>query len=105
MRRALLLATILFIVAGGIAAVAVADHRHKNERMGPAYIASWDCEQRHERCDEPQWQDLEAAWQRRELFYRGGFYAVSVAGLGAAAVALTVGVRHRRSGNQSLDRR
>jgi hypothetical protein len=96
MKRALLVAVTLFVVAGGVAAVAVADHRHKNARMRPANIASWYCQHRGERCDEPQAEDVEAAWQDREQLYRAGFYTVSLGAIGAAAVALTLGIRSKR---------
>jgi len=78
----------LFVLAGCIAVVAVADHRHKSSRMGPASVASWYCEHRGQRCEEPQAEAIEASWQRREQVYRVGFWAVSVGGVAALGFRL-----------------
>ena len=64
------LALTLFILAVGVAAGAVVDHRHKNARMGPANVASWYCHQRGLHCEEPQAEEIEGAWQQRERVYR-----------------------------------
>ena len=82
-RRLTILVATLFVLAGAIAAVAVADHRHKNARMGPANVASWYCHNRGQRCQEPQAENIEGAWQERERVYRLGFWAVSLGGIGA----------------------
>jgi hypothetical protein len=95
MRRVVLLAAALFILAGGIAVVAASDHRHKNARMGPANVASWYCQNRGQRWLEPQQEEIEAAWQHRERFYRVSFFVVSAAGLGTTALVLTLGSRSR----------
>lgn len=92
-RRLTILVVSSFVLAGGIAAVAVADHRHKNARMGPANVASWYCENRGERCNEPQADDIEASWQRRERVYRVTFWAVSLGG--ASALVLRLRSRNR----------
>ena len=83
-----MLVVVLFVLAGGIAAAAVADHRHKNARMGPANVASWYCHNRGERCDEPLAEAIEAAWQQRERVYRASFWAVSLGGTAALVVRL-----------------
>jgi hypothetical protein len=87
-RRAATLAVVLVVLAGGIAIGAVADHRHKNARMGPANVASWYCGNRGQRCDEPQAEDVEAAWQKRERVYRISFWATSVGALVALGLVL-----------------
>ena len=65
-RRASVLVVVLVLLAGGIAAGALADHRHKNARMGRADVASWYCQHRNQRCQEPQAEAIEASWQQRE---------------------------------------
>lgn len=87
-RRLTVLVMALFILAGGVAAVAVVDHRHKNARMGPANVASWYCEHRGQRCQEPQSANIEEAWQHRELVYRVSFWALSLGGLTALVLSL-----------------
>jgi hypothetical protein len=87
-RRAAVVAMVLVALAGGIAAAAVADHRHKNARMGSANVASWYCHNRGQRCDDPQSEDIEAAWQNREWIYRVGFWATSLGALTALVVTL-----------------
>ena len=82
-RRATMLVVVLVLLAGGIAAGAVADHRHKNARMGRADVASWYCHNRNQRCQEPQAETIEASWQQRERVYRVSFW---VASLGAMTV-------------------
>jgi hypothetical protein len=81
--RLTMLVVTLFVLAGAIAVGAVADHRHKDARMGPANVASWYCEHRGERCDEPQADNIEGAWQQRERVYRISFWALSLGGIGA----------------------
>ncbi len=88
MRRLTMLAVALLILAGGVAVGAVADHRHKNARMGPADVSSWYCQHRGQRCQEPQAAEIEEAWQHRELVYRVGFLALSLGGLTALALRL-----------------
>ena len=78
-----MLVVVLVLSAGGIAAGAVADHRHKNSRMGRADVASWYCHNRNQRCQEPQAETIEASWQQRERVYRVSFW---VASLGAMTV-------------------
>jgi hypothetical protein len=92
-RRLTILVVTLFVLSGAIAVGAVADHRHKNARMGPADAASWYCHNRGQRCQEPQAENIEGAWQRRERVYRVGFWAVSLGGIGA----LVLRVRSRGS--------
>jgi hypothetical protein len=87
-RRMAVLAMVLVILPGGIAAAAVADHRHKNARMGPASVASWYCQNRGQRCDQPQSDDIEAAWQKRERIYRVSFWATSLGAMTALVVTL-----------------
>lgn len=87
-RRLTVVVVVLVFLAGGIGAVAVADHRHKNAQMGPANVASWYCQHRGQRCQEPQSERIEAAWQRREQVYRVSFLAVSLGGMTALAVSL-----------------
>ena len=77
MRRLTIVVVVLGILAGGIAAAAVADHRHKNAPMGPANVASWYCHNRNQRCQEPQSETIEASWQEREKLYRLSFCVVS----------------------------
>jgi len=86
--RLTILVVTLFVLAGAIAAVAVADHRHKNARMGPANVASWYCHNRGQRCQEPQAEDIEGAWQKRERVYRVSFWAVSLGGMTAFVLRL-----------------
>ena len=88
MRRMTILVAALFVLAGGIGAVAVADHRHKNARMGPANVASWYCGHRGQRCEEPQAEAVEAAWQKRETVYRYSFWAASLGGMTALVLRL-----------------
>ena len=78
----------LFVLAGGIGAAAVADHRHKNARMGPANVASWYCQHRGQRCQEPQAEAIEEAWQQREQVYRFSFWAASLGGMTALVLKL-----------------
>jgi hypothetical protein len=92
-RRLTILVVILFVLAGAIAVGAVADHRHKNARMGRADLASWYCHNRGQRCQEPQAETIEGAWHERERVYRAGFWAVSLGGIGA----LVLRVRSRGS--------
>ena len=88
MRRLTVLVMALFILAGGVAAVAVVDHRHKNARMGPANVASWYCQHRGQRCQEPQAAEIEEAWQHRESIYRVSFWVLSLGGLTALVLRL-----------------
>lgn len=78
----------LTVMAGGIAAAAVVDHEHKRARMGPADVASWYCQHRGQRCEEPQAEAVEAAWQRREWIYRISFYAVSLGAMTGLVMTL-----------------
>jgi len=87
-RRLTILVLASFILAGGVAAVAVVDHRHKIARMGPADEASWYCYHDGQRCNEPQAADIEMAWQHRELAYRVSFWALSLSGLAALVLRL-----------------
>ncbi len=86
MRRLTILVLASFILAVGVAAVAVVDHRHKNARMGPANEASWYCAHDGQRCQEPQAEEILEAWHRRERVYRVGFWALSLGGLTALAL-------------------
>jgi hypothetical protein len=92
-RRLTILVVTLLVLAAGIAAVAVTDHRHKNARMVPASVASWYCEHRGQRGHEPQAENIEGAWQERERVYRVGFWAASLGGVGG----LVLRVRSRGS--------
>jgi hypothetical protein len=87
-RRTTILVVALTALAGGIAGAAVADHHHKNALMGSADVASWYCENRGERCEEPQAEAVEAAWQKRELIYRIGFCAASLGAMAALVLRL-----------------
>ena len=78
----------MFILAGGVAAVAEVDHRHKNARMGPANEASWYCAHDGQRCQEPQAEEISDAWHHRERVYRGSFWALSLGGLTALVLTL-----------------
>jgi hypothetical protein len=93
MRRLTVVVVALFILAGGVAAAAVVDHRHKNTRMGPADVASWYCQHRGQNCQEPQAADIEEAWQHREVVYRVSFWALSLGGL--TALLLTFRLRRQ----------
>jgi hypothetical protein len=93
-RRLTILVVLLFILAGGVAAVAVVDHRHKNARMGPADEASWYCHHDGQRCNEPQAAEIEEAWQHRELAYRVSFWALSLGAL--TALVLRLGLHPRK---------
>jgi len=95
-RRVTLIALTLAVLAAGIAAVAVADHRHKDARIGPASVASWYCEHRGQRCNEPQAPALQAAWHRREHVYRASFWTASFGALTALAVSLRQRVINRK---------
>jgi len=83
-----ILVVALFVLAGGIGVAAVADHRHKNARMGPANAASWYCGHRGQRCQEPQAEAIEEAWQKREQVYRFSFLAASLGGTTALVLRL-----------------
>ena len=98
MKRSTVLVVVSFVLAVGIAAAAVADHRHKNARMGPANVASWYCQHRGQRCDEPQADKVEAAWQGRERVYRVSFWAVSLGGMTALVLRLRPRARSSRGG-------
>jgi hypothetical protein len=87
-RGQLLINQSLFILAGGVAALAVVDHWHKGSRMGPASVASWYCKHRGQRCQEPQSANIEEAWQHRELVYRVTFWSLTLGGLTALALRL-----------------
>lgn len=54
--------------------------------MREADVQSWYCANRGIRCDEPQTTDIEASWQRREVFYRAGFGGAAFTALAAAVV-------------------
>ena len=88
MRRATMLVMVLVLLAGGIAASAVADHRHKNARMGLANVASWYCHTRNQRCQEPQAETIEASWQQREKVYRASFWVASLGAMTVLALRL-----------------
>ena len=88
MRRLTMLVVALFILAGGVAAVAEVDHRHKAARIGPASVASWYCQHRGQRCQEPQAAEINGAWHHRERFYRVSFWALSLGGLTALVLRL-----------------
>ena len=84
-----MLVVVLALLAGGIAAAAVADHRHKNARMTPAaYEASWYCHNRNQRCEEPQAETIEASWQQREKVYRASFWVASLGAMTALVLRL-----------------
>ena len=88
-RRTTMLVVVLALLAGGIAAAAVADHRHKNARMTPAaYEASWYCHNRNQRCEEPQAETIEASWQQREKVYRASFWVASLGAMTALVLRL-----------------
>ena len=87
-RRATVVALALVLLAGGIAAAAVADHRHKNDRMGRSYVASWYCDHRNQRCQEPQAETIEASWQRREHVYRISFWLAALGAMTALVLTL-----------------
>ena len=87
-RRATMLVVVLVLLAGGIAAGAVADHRHKNGRMGRADVASWYCQHRNQRCQEPQAEVIEASWQQRERVYRVSFWVASLGAVTALVLRL-----------------
>jgi hypothetical protein len=86
----------LFILAGGVAGVAVVDHRHKNARMGPANVASWYCQHGGQRCEEPQAAEIEEAWQHRELVYRVSFWTLSLGALTALVLRLRLHSRKQK---------
>jgi hypothetical protein len=100
-RRMILVAVSLFILAGGLAAVAMVDHRQKNARMGPANEASWYCAHYGQRCQEPQAAEILDAWHRRERVYRVSFWALSLGGL--TALVLTFGLRKQTISPQTPD--
>ena len=80
---------VLGLLAGGIAAAAVVDHRHKNARMTPAaYEASWYCAHDGQRCQEPQAETIEASWQQREKVYRASFWVASLGAMTALVLRL-----------------
>ena len=84
-----MLVVVLVLLAGGIAAAAVADHRHKNARMTPAaYEASWYCAHDGQRCQEPQAETIEASWQQREKVYRVSFWVASLGAMTALVFRL-----------------
>lgn len=87
-RRATMLVVVLVLLAGGIAAAAVADHRHKNARMGRADVASWYCQHRNQRCQEPQAEAIEGSWQQRERVYRLSFWLASLGAMTALVIRL-----------------
>ena len=76
-----------------VAAVAVVDHRHKREVEFAAQEDAWFCKHgRPSACRDFDETAYEERWERRELAYRLGFFA-----LGASALGLTaVGLRRRR---------
>ena len=84
-----MLVVVLVLLAGGIAAGAVADHRHKNARMTPAaYEASWYCAHDGQRCQEPQATEISDAWHRRERVYRVSFWVASLGAMAALVLRL-----------------
>ena len=87
-RRASVLVVVLVLLAGGSVAAAVADHRHKNARRGPADVASWYCQHRNQRCEEPQAETIEASWQQREKVYRASFWVASLGAMTALVLRL-----------------
>ena len=87
-RRATMLVVVLVLLAGGIAAVALADHRHKNARMGRADVANWYCQHRNQRCEEPRAETIEASWQQRERVYRVSFWLASLGAMTALVLRL-----------------
>lgn len=88
------LALVVAAAALLVAAVAVVDHRHKREVEFAAQEDAWFCKHgRPSACRAFDETAYEERWERRELAYRLGFFALGASALGATAV----GLRHRRS--------
>jgi hypothetical protein len=72
-----------------VGAVAVADHRHKQDVRAAAQEDAWFC--RHGRpsaCRDFDEDAYEQRWERRELAYRLGFVVLTAAGLTFVLVAV-----------------
>jgi hypothetical protein len=103
-RRMTMVVVVLIALAGGIAGAAVADHQHKKALMGPANVASWYCQNRSQRCQEPQAQAVEAAWQRRELMYRTTFYVTLLGAMTGLVLRLGQRSLERAAGDLARQR-
>ena len=96
-RGVLTVALVAFALAGVIAAVALADHHHKNAQAWDANQASWFCHFKGTRCDELQDEDLERRWHHREQRYRISFFSLSSGGIAAVIAAFALARAARRS--------
>jgi hypothetical protein len=87
------LVTIVCLLAAVVVAVAATfDHRHKQRVEGTAQVEAWFCAHgRAARCQDFDLEAYEQRWERRELVYETGFFA-----LGASALVLGAAALHRR---------
>jgi len=87
------IALIVSLAAVLLTVVATVDHRHKREVEFAAQEDAWFCAHgRPSACRDFDEVAYEERWERRELTYRVGFFALGVSALGLAAV----GLRRRR---------
>ena len=72
------------ILAGVVAAVAIADHSHTRNRLRRAQVFAWYCEHKQRLCDRTKPNAIHERWEVREYSYRGaeGFLAVVFVGSG-----------------------
>lgn len=82
------LAVAIGLVALIVAAVAVADHRHKRDVEFAAQKAAWFCAHgQPSSCDDFDESAYEQRWEDRELAYRVAFFTLSAAALGLFVTA------------------
>ncbi|HEY3542582.1 MAG TPA: hypothetical protein VGK79_08565 [Gaiellaceae bacterium] len=79
--RRFLLPVALFVLAGVIGVIAVADHRWKQRRMNRVEVGEWYCVHFGTRCPRPSSATIERRWNDRQLAYE-----IAVAAIGGAAV-------------------
>ncbi len=87
-----LVAIVCLLAAVVVAVGATLDHRHKQQVEGAAQVEAWFCAHgRPARCQDFDLKAYERRWERRELVYETGFFA-----LGASAVVLGAAALYRR---------
>jgi hypothetical protein len=81
-----------------VSVVAVVDHRHKRAVEFAAQEDAWFCAHgRPAECRDFDEARYEARWERRELTYKVGFFALGASAVGLAAVGLQRQRRERRA--------
>ena len=87
-----LVAIVCLLAAVVVAIAATLDHRHKQRVEGAAQVEAWFCAHgRPARCQDFDLEAYEQRWERRELVYETGFFA-----LGASALVVGAAALHRR---------